>query len=158
MKVKRDYYLLDVFRRRCQFHEVRKRLINLAREYKPTTILIERAGPGLHLLQELIRNEIAGVPQPIGITPKGDKAVRMEAAAAKIEAGQVHLPKEAPWLADFMSEMLAFPRSKYDDQVDSVSQFLNWVEVRNSARTALGCPWYPSMGEQKWLVGDSEVE
>jgi predicted phage terminase large subunit-like protein len=152
MKAKRDYYLLDVWRRRCKFPEVRKRLINLAKEFKPVSILIERAGPGQHLLQELIRNGIPGVPQPIGITPKGDKAVRMETGAARIEAGQVYLPREAPWLADFMNEILAFPRSKHDDQVDSVSQFLNWAELRETRSTAIVGPWYPSMGEHKWLA------
>ena len=52
----------------------------------------------------------------------------MEAQCARIEAGQVHLPENAPWLGDLMHELLAFPNSRHDDQVDSVSQFLNWVE------------------------------
>jgi predicted phage terminase large subunit-like protein len=50
----------------------------------------------------------------------------MAAQSAKIEAGQVHLPKDAPWLDDFKSELLAFPKGHHDDQVDSVSQFLCW--------------------------------
>ena len=37
------------------------------------------------------------------------------------------LPREAPWLDTFLSEILAFPGSRHDDQVDSLSQFLNWV-------------------------------
>ena len=37
---------------------------------------------------------------PIGIKPEGDKLVRMEAQCARFEAGQVHFPKEAPWLSD----------------------------------------------------------
>ena len=38
-------------------------------------------------------------------------------------------PKEAPWLAAFLHEMLAFPNSRHDDQIDSVSQFLYWAEA-----------------------------
>jgi predicted phage terminase large subunit-like protein len=49
--------------------------------------------------------------------------------SARFEAGQVHLPKEAPWLAAFLHEMLAFPMARHDDQIDSVSQFLNWAET-----------------------------
>jgi hypothetical protein len=33
---------------------------------------------------------------------------------------------EAPWLADFLHEIVAFPNGKYDDQVDSTAQFLDW--------------------------------
>ncbi len=53
--------------------------------------------------------------------------MRMHAETAKIEAGQVYLPREAPWLGSFLSEFLAFPSGRHDDQVDSVSQFLHWV-------------------------------
>jgi predicted phage terminase large subunit-like protein len=68
--------------------------------------------------------------RPIGIIPKGSKADRMVAQTAKIEAGHVYLPKEAPWLAEFLSELLGFPNARHDDQVDSVSQFLNWAAQR----------------------------
>jgi hypothetical protein len=36
------------------------------------------------------------------------------------------LPKSAPWLDEFLLEYRAFPGGKYDDQVDALSQFLNW--------------------------------
>ena len=41
----------------------------------------------------------------------------------------MHLPKDAPWLAEFMAEILAFPKARHDDQVDSLSQFLEWTEI-----------------------------
>jgi phage terminase large subunit-like protein len=50
----------------------------------------------------------------------------MAAQSAKIEAGHIHLPKEADWLDTFLHELLAFPTGRHDDQVDSVSQFLKW--------------------------------
>ena len=53
--------------------------------------------------------------------------MRMSAQSAKIEAGYVLLPERAPWLQDFQTEILQFPAGKHDDQVDSLSQFLNWV-------------------------------
>ena len=40
----------------------------------------------------------------------------------------MHLPEEAPWLVDFEKEVLAFPNGKFDDQVDSLSQFLRWLD------------------------------
>jgi predicted phage terminase large subunit-like protein len=68
------------------------------------------------------------------VKPEGSKLERMAAQSAKIEAGQVHLPKSAPWLGDFLTELLAFPNGRHDDQVDSISQFLRWWQL-DSSRT-----------------------
>jgi predicted phage terminase large subunit-like protein len=61
----------------------------------------------------------------------------MSNQSANIEAGHVFLPKSATWLEEFKAEMLVFPNGKFDDQVDSVSQFLAWAEdkKRNGARS-----------------------
>ena len=52
------------------------------------------------------------------------------AQSAKIEAGHVYLPADAPWLADFVAEVLGFPYARHDDQIDSLSQFLSWASSR----------------------------
>jgi hypothetical protein len=49
-------------------------------------------------------------------------------AAAKIEAGYVYLPKSATWLGEFLTELLSFPNGRHDNQVDSVSQSLCWLQ------------------------------
>jgi hypothetical protein len=45
---------------------------------------------------------------------------------ARFEAGRILLPNEAPWLAEFEAELLAFPSGRYDDQVDALLQLLDW--------------------------------
>ena len=60
----------------------------------------------------------------IGVRAERDKIARMSIQSSKFEAGLVHLPERAPWLAEFEAELFAFPNSRYDDQVDSVSQAL----------------------------------
>ena len=99
------------------------------------TILIENAGPGMSLLQDLQRDTPPGMPRPIGQKPEGSKADRMVAQSAKIEAGHVHLPQQADWLDNLLLELLAFPNGRHDDQVDSVSQFLKWAAVRKFRET-----------------------
>ena len=42
----------------------------------------------------------------------------------RIAAGHVFVPSQASWLPEFRSEIRAFPGSKFDDQVDSVVNFL----------------------------------
>ena len=128
--VKADYYLVDVFRARLQYPELRRKIASLVARHRAETILIEKAGPGMTLLQDLRSDLPDGMTRPIGVKPDGSKADRMVAQSAKIEAGQVHLLKGADWLDSFLLELLAFPHSRHDDQVDSVSQFLNWAAMR----------------------------
>ncbi|MGY3545231.1 MULTISPECIES: phage terminase large subunit [unclassified Bradyrhizobium] len=127
LKRKTKYYVLDVFRDRMVCPDLRRKIPELARRFSADTILIEKASFGLSLWQDLRNDPPDGMPEPIGILPKGDKQDRLAAQSAKIEAGQVLLPGEAPWLADFLTEILAFPNGRHDDQVDSLSQFLYWA-------------------------------
>ena len=57
------------------------------RSHQAGTVLIEKAGPGLQLVQEYLRNDPThGFPRPIGIVPEGDKWMRMEAQTPRFEA------------------------------------------------------------------------
>jgi predicted phage terminase large subunit-like protein len=153
LNLKRQYFLIDVWRGRLEFPELRQKLAALAREQQPNQILVENAGVGMHLVQEFRANPIAGIPLPQGIKPEGDKLVRMEAQCARFENGQVHIPREASWLDELLHEILAFPKARYDDQIDSISQFLNWAEREHSGQMLIGCApkifiagieWHPS--------------
>jgi predicted phage terminase large subunit-like protein len=68
-----------------------------------------------------------GVPRPLPQKPEGDKISRLAGVSAMIEAGQLLLPEVAPWLAEFRSELLGFPNSRHDDQVNALSQLLAHV-------------------------------
>ncbi|MCK1711250.1 MULTISPECIES: phage terminase large subunit [unclassified Bradyrhizobium] len=125
--IKNDYYLVDLYRGRHQYPDLRRAVAALATTYKADAVLIEDAGPGIAMLQDLQRDTPTGMPRPIGIKPEGSKADRMAAQSFRIEAGQVHLPANAPWLDEYLLELLAFPFGKHDDQVDSTSQFLKWA-------------------------------
>ena len=128
--VKNDYYLVDVCRARLQYPDLRRKVGSFADRYGADTILIEDAGPGMQLLQDLQHDTPSGMIRPIGVKPEGSKADRMVAQSAKIEAGHVHLPQNADWLDTLLLEILGFPQARHDDQVDSISQFLNWASKR----------------------------
>ena len=152
LMIKRSYYLLHVWRGRLEFPHLKRKLITLAGDHLPNRILIEQAGPGLHLIQELRVNPARGVPLPIGVKPEGDKLVRMEAQCARFEAGQVYLPSEALWLSEFLHEILAFPNARHDDQIDSVSQFLNWAEAHDRGQPLIGAAPKIFIGGKEWHV------
>jgi hypothetical protein len=74
----------------------------------------------------------------------GNKMQRLEAQTAKIEAGHVRIPEEAHWLGDFLHEVLAFPHGRHDDQVDALSQLLEWGGSFFRSQAVLWVP--PSFG------------
>jgi hypothetical protein len=43
------------------------------------------------------------------------------------------LPKEAPWLNAYILELIAFPNSRHDDQVDSTVFALAWLGLNQSS-------------------------
>ena len=114
------------------YPELRKMVVALALKYHPNTVLIEEAGLGRNLVQELQCDTPLGMDRPIGIKPEGSKQDRVVAQSSKFESGSVYLPKEAPWLADLETELLGFPHARHDDQVDSVAQFLFWHSTRRN--------------------------
>ena len=120
--VGRDHnlYLADLWRGRVDYPALKAKVQALAREWKPSRVLVEDTGAGTVLVQEL-RGKVSGI---IGIIPQGDKATRMMAASAKFESGEALLPARAPWLADLEAELFAFPGGRHDDQCDSISQAL----------------------------------
>jgi predicted phage terminase large subunit-like protein len=117
------YYLLDLIRVRLDYPALRRKITELYYRHPRPTVLIEDAGSGTSLIQDLKDRNIRAIP----IKPDGDKVVRMAAQSAKIEAGEVCLPRHAKWLDDLRTEILAFPHGVHDDQVDSISQALSWM-------------------------------
>jgi predicted phage terminase large subunit-like protein len=129
--------ILDIFRRKLAFPDLKRHAIRLAQEYRPQTLLIEDAASGQQLLQVLRNEQPPGVPLPIPCRPELDKVSRMAGASGQIEGGQLLLPQEAPWLTDFKAELLGFPNARYDDQADALTQLLNWV-LRHQASYGQG--------------------
>lgn len=120
------WFLVDVWRARVDYPALKAKVNALAKTWSARRVLVEDAGAGTALVQELKR-EISGI---IGVQPIGDKVSRMAVASAKFEAGQVLLPERAAWLADLEAELFAFPGARHDDQCDSISQALHEDNVR----------------------------
>jgi predicted phage terminase large subunit-like protein len=128
------YYLLDLIRVRHDYPLLRRKVVEVYRQWSRPTLLIEDAGSGTSLIQDLRDQNIRAIP----IKPEGDKVVRMAAQSAKIEGGEVYLPRHAVWLEDLRNEILAFPNGAHDDQVDSISQALNWMSRPRGRIHAVG--------------------
>ena len=133
-------YVIDVFRKRMAFPELKAEAIRLALLHRATALLVEDQSSGISLIQELKKFPNPGVPVPIARKTEGDKISRVEGISAMVEAGQLLLPNEAPWLADFTNELLGFPSARFDDQADAAAQLLHWVRSRHSTSDNLCGP------------------
>jgi predicted phage terminase large subunit-like protein len=132
-----EYYLLDVWRRKVEFPELCAAVTSLTAQYRPNAILIEEQANGSPLIDQCRRNGLTGI---IGRRPVVDKKTRMNGETAKLEAGSLILRRSAPWLDDFLLEYVAFPGGTHDDQIDALSQFLNW-RTTAEAQTSFSCDW-----------------
>jgi predicted phage terminase large subunit-like protein len=117
-------YLLDVWRKKVDYPELKRAAIALAQRFQPGKILVEEKSSGIQLIQELaqIRMEVTSC------TPSGDKQKRLLLNTAPIETGRMRIPQQAPWLKDYIGELITFPRGQYADQVDSTTQALEWIK------------------------------
>jgi predicted phage terminase large subunit-like protein len=135
-----DRYLLHQIRRQLSFTDTIHAIGELTRwitQHYPIhcvhQILIEKAANGAAVIETLQR-EIPGI---IPIIPEGDKVSRAHAVTPQIESGNVYLPGAAnhdqtsydpaatpQWAQDLVEETARFPRGRYDDQVDALTQAL----------------------------------
>jgi predicted phage terminase large subunit-like protein len=126
---KNRQYLIDVLRERLEYPELKKWIIKVHKRFKawnfgPVPVLIEDAASGQSLIQDF---KVSEYRMPvIKVTPVKSKLVRAEHATGYVEGGTVILPERAPWKTDFESEFARFPYASNDDQVDALSQYINW--------------------------------
>ena len=111
--------LLDAFKERLEFPELRKEALEQYRYWKPDTVIIEGKASGMPLTYELRK---IGIPV-INFTPsKGqDKHSRVNAVAPMFESGMIWAPDEE-FADEVIEECASFPYGDNDDLVDSTTQ------------------------------------
>lgn len=129
---RKEVQIINIWRGRVEFPDLVKKSIELARTFEARTMLVEDKASGSQLIQTLRDGNEPGVPRPISRNPESDKFTRAAGVSSMVEAGQLYLPDEAHWLANFKKELLAFPSSRHDDQVDALSQLLEWARTYSS--------------------------
>jgi len=126
--IKKDrFYLLNVFRKKLAYPDLKRAVREQHGLFRASTILIEDKASGTQLIQDLVEERLSSVR---GVKPDGDKIMRLHAQTATIENGFVYLPTSAPWLAEFLHELSVFPNGRHDDQVDSMAQAIAWSKQR----------------------------
>jgi predicted phage terminase large subunit-like protein len=120
---RQEIHILEVSRGHWTVIQMREQILALAQRWGADLVIIEDTSSGMGLIQLVKEQTRLNV---VGRHPDADKVTRMSRQQGRFEAGRILLPNEAPWLADFENELLAFPYGRYDDQVDALLLFLDW--------------------------------
>lgn len=131
-KVGADFYLLDQTRRRMDFTSTLDAIRGMTQSAQANghslySIVVEDKANGPAIINTLQR-EISGI---LPISVGGSKEARASSIAPMVEAGNVFLPSPdiASWVqADLLPELSFFPNAANDDQVDAMSQAINYLK------------------------------
>ena len=128
------HYVVDVLRARLDPVQARDAALRLIVQYSPRTILIEDAssGPGLAKMLEEHHHRCELWP-----TAGMSKEERLEPHLHMFSAGRVLIKNNEPWTTDLANEWLRFPFGRHDDQVDAMTQYLNWVAEKLPATKSI---------------------
>ncbi|MGO9449996.1 MAG: phage terminase large subunit [Candidatus Binataceae bacterium] len=121
---KTGYHIRLISRGRWEFPELKRQAVALAAIWRPNAVLVEDAASGQSLIQALRAETRLPI---LPVRPLGDKVARAHAVSPLVESGRVCVPEAAPWLNDFLDEVASFPAAPHDDQVDALTQALNWM-------------------------------
>lgn len=117
--------LIDAFRGKWEYPELKKKIIERYREYRPDCCLVEKTSVGQGIIPDLQR---AGIPirpySPRGnqFNLRGDKESRVQAVSDIFYSGFVWVPM-LPWVDDVIEEFAMFGTpGANDDYVDSTTQ------------------------------------
>jgi predicted phage terminase large subunit-like protein len=113
--------LLDAFKDRLTFPELKIAALKHYKEWKPDAFIVEKKAAGAPLIQEL---RMIGIPVQEFTPSRGnDKMVRLNAVADLFTSGKVWAP-DTRWAKEVIEEIASFPVGEHDDFVDTCTQAL----------------------------------
>ena len=111
--------LLNAFKKRMEFPELKQKAFEEWKEWDPDSIIIEAKASGAPLVAEMRH---MGIPVQEFTPSKGnDKIARLNAVADIFASGKVWVPRTY-WAEEVVEEIASFPSGEHDDLVDSTSQ------------------------------------
>jgi predicted phage terminase large subunit-like protein len=135
------HYVVDVLRARLDPVQARDVALRVIGHYRPSTVLVEDAssGPGLAKMLEEHHHRCDLWP-----TAGLSKEERLEPHLHMFSEGRVLIKNNQPWTTELANEWLRFPFGKHDDQVDAMTQYLNWAAQKLPATRpimVMANPW-----------------
>ena len=118
---KGDIYVVDIWRQQVTSDVSTEAFIDLVAKYKPLAWAVDRdlmtKSLGPFIRQRMAERNVQQYIEELTLG-REDKAMRARAFQARAASGRVYIPQHAPWLSDWLRELLAFDKGINDDQVD----------------------------------------
>ena len=119
------YYLIDMWRAKVEYPELKKQIELLFAANKAQEILVEDKASGQQLIQDLRRSRnLPIIPMMPGKNMPSTKEERVALVSTYFEAGKVFFPKNKGFMKEVVSELVHFPNASHDDIIDSITQYL----------------------------------
>jgi len=129
--------LLNAYRDRLEFPELKRTVMEEYKEWEPDSIIIEKKASGAPLIYEL---RSMGIPvQEFTPTKGNDKISRLNAVSDIFASGRVWHPPTR-WAEEVIEEIASFPAGEHDDYVDSTSMALMRFRKGGYIRTSMDEP------------------
>ncbi|MCP4051060.1 MAG: phage terminase large subunit [bacterium] len=134
-----SFYVIHRIKEHLDFPGTIEAIKSMTRRYpKAKSKLVEDKANGPAIIDTL-KDEVSGL---IPINPgSASKESRAHAISFLFEAGNVYfpMPESYEWVDDLIEELVSFPNSTYDDQVDALCQGLKYLEEKsiNTTRALL---------------------
>lgn len=129
-------YLLDLWRAQASSDIWVDAFCAMVRKWKPVGWAEEtgqiKSGVGPFLVKRML--ETGSYVTREQFPTRGDKAVRAQSIRGRAAMQGLHVPRDAPWVSDLISEMMSFPVGVHDDQVDAlglVGQLMDRMDMGN---------------------------
>lgn len=133
-KTDTNIILLNAFRDRMEFPELKRVAIEQYKDWEPDSVIIEKKASGAPLIYEM---RAMGIPVQEFTPVKGnDKISRLNAVSDLFASGRVWAPNTS-WAEEVIDEVASFPAGDHDDYVDSVSLALMRFRKGGYIRTSL---------------------
>jgi predicted phage terminase large subunit-like protein len=145
-------YLLDLWRGQKSSDVWVNAWCDLVRLWKPLFWAEERGqilgGVGPFLESRAIEREAWTAREQFTVSRMGDKAVRAQSIRGRMAMRGLYVLAGAPFLAELIAELLAFPAGRHDDQVDALA-LIGQLLDKISAGIA------PKPGKKEWRPKDA---
>ena len=149
-----EFYLLEEARGQWEFPKTLEEIRAVSASFpKASKKLVEDKANGPAIIQSL-NTEIGGFIEIDPANLGGDLLARARAASPYVQAGNIYLPhpRIAPWVIEWLTEMVKFPRAPFDDRVASAVQAI--LILRESVRAAT---WRAHAAQSKGKTQSAEI-
>lgn len=132
-KVDSNIYLIDCIRDKMEFDKQFETFLLLSNKYPEARAkLIEDKQTGTALIS-VLKKYLTGII-PVNPGNKLNKEQRAYSLVPEFIAGNLYFPDitKCEWMKDFNEELLTFPTSKHDDQIDAYVQAISYLSIFNT--------------------------